>query len=176
MNDLNIADYKTAVCPECGKTFFLASRHSLTNGRGVPVCSCHCSTAAWKREEARRQERRKRAEARRKRDAERKREKYLQRKQAEWEAQKAEAVKTPEKSKPAKDPKPRKKSKPHGNSKAVDVYTKDGTFVKRFPSLHAAAENLRYSHSWIGKICRGEAELPGEYTLKYAENSKEAKA
>ena len=40
-------------CPECGKLFPAYPDHALHNEYGDDVCSPHCSTAAWKREQAR---------------------------------------------------------------------------------------------------------------------------
>lgn len=143
---MNTDYYRTAVCPECGKVFPLTAEHALTNGKKVPVCSCHCSTAAWKREEAERLERRKRARE--------KRRAYEQHRRELLKAQQGAEI------------------KPHGNGKPVDVYTKEGVFVKRYPSSVAAAKATSYSDSWIRRVCSGGAELPGDYTYRYA-NSKE---
>lgn len=140
--------YSEAVCPECGKVFPITPEYALTNGRGAPVCSPHCSTAAWKREEARLQEMREQSEKLRRAYEQRKRERRLERMKAQIEAT----------------------GKAPGKGKVVDLYTKEGEFVKRYPSYVAASLDTGYSPSWIGKVCRGLVELHGDYTFKYPKN------
>jgi hypothetical protein len=58
------------ICPVCGKGFPKYPEHSLTNGKGAAVCSCHCSTAAYqKSEEKKRQKELRRLDRERKKQS-----------------------------------------------------------------------------------------------------------
>lgn len=56
-----------------------------------------------------------------------------------------------------------------GNSKKIDMYTKDGEFIRSFPSAHCAEVELGISHSHISQCCNGRRETSGGYKWKFAQ-------
>lgn len=54
-------------------------------------------------------------------------------------------------------------------AKPVNQYTKDGTFIKRFPSCKIAAEETGTSRSGVTACAKGDQETSGGYVWRYAE-------
>ena len=60
-----------------------------------------------------------------------------------------------------------KQSKKGINSIAVLQYSKDGTFIKEFPSIKAAEEDLNIEHSNISACAKGKRKTAGGFIWKY---------
>ncbi len=133
-------------CPICKKVFYPSSQHSLTDGRGNLVCSCHCSSVAYER---RQKKKRIKDEYEEHCDNQRKyQEKYRKKKSGE-------------------------KRKPR-YMKPVNVIKKaDGSIMARHPSVRAASEATGISTTMISQVCRGEAQMRGDYTFAYAEQQQQ---
>lgn len=55
------------------------------------------------------------------------------------------------------------------SARAVEQYTMDGTFVKRYPYAKLAAQENKADLSSLIKVCRGKAKSCGGFVWKYAE-------
>lgn len=55
-----------------------------------------------------------------------------------------------------------------GNSKAIKMFTKDGSFVKLFRAARDAEEELGISHSHISQCCHGIRQTAGGYQWQFA--------
>lgn len=56
-----------------------------------------------------------------------------------------------------------------GNSKAVDMFTKDGKYVRSFRGAHDAEVECGVSHSHISQCCNGHRMSAGGYVWKFAQ-------
>lgn len=58
-------------------------------------------------------------------------------------------------------------TKTNSSAKRVAQYTKDGEFIKEFPSARSAAQALNLDSSTISKVCRGQNKTHGGFIFKY---------
>lgn len=58
-----------------------------------------------------------------------------------------------------------------GNSKPIEMYTKDGEFIKRFKSARDAEVELGISHSHISQCCHNQRATTGGYVWKFAQSA-----
>lgn len=58
-----------------------------------------------------------------------------------------------------------------GNSKAIEMFSKDGEFLKRFNSAHEAEEELGIHHSHISQCCHGTRMTTGGYKWRFAQSA-----
>lgn len=56
-------------------------------------------------------------------------------------------------------------------SKKVLQYTKDGKFIKEYPSCQEAGRQLGFGHGLIARVCRGEAYLTHGYHFEYGDDN-----
>lgn len=56
-----------------------------------------------------------------------------------------------------------------GNSKKIDMYTKDGVYLRSFRSARDAEVELGISHSHISQCCNGQRNSTGGYAWKFAQ-------
>jgi hypothetical protein len=131
-------------CPVCGKMFWAASMHSLTDGNGNLVCSCHCSTAAYEQRKQKKEERRKRLEQK---QDDREREEALQWYYAHKGKKLSPGMRTPS---------------------PVEMIKKTGEVMKRYPTMGEASKDTGFSINYISRVCRGLSVTKGDYTFKYA--------
>ena len=63
-------------------------------------------------------------------------------------------------------------SKKHLNrkdeSKSVKQYTKDGVFIREYPSMHEVKRQTGYDFSFISRCCRGRTKSAYGYIWRYA--------
>lgn len=64
----------------------------------------------------------------------------------------------------------------NGGSKAVNQYTLDGKFVKKFDCVGDAAKSVNKSHTNISNVCRGVQKTAGGYIWRYAKKEKVQKS
>ena len=57
-----------------------------------------------------------------------------------------------------------------GNSKQIDMYTRDGEFIRSFPSARCAEDELGISHSHISQCCHGSRNTAGGYGWKFTQS------
>lgn len=58
-----------------------------------------------------------------------------------------------------------------GNSKAIDMYTIDGVFIRSFKSAHDAETELNINHSHISQCCHNKRKTTGGYVWKFAQSA-----
>ena len=58
-----------------------------------------------------------------------------------------------------------------GNSKPIEMYSKNGEFIKRFNSATEAELELGISHSHISQCCHNKRETTGGYVWKFAQSA-----
>lgn len=130
-------------CPICKKAFYPSSQHSLTDGNGNLVCSCKCSSVAYDRKHGKKKKRIKDEYEEHLREQQ----KYQEKKQRKASGEKR---------------KPR-------YTKPVNIIKKsDGSIMARHPSVRATSEATGISTTMISQVCRGEAQMRGDYTFEYA--------
>lgn len=65
-----------------------------------------------------------------------------------------------------------KKVRGHGNAKIVQQYTKEGVFVKEYPSCRAASDDTGIQIMSISNAARGKYKTGGNFVWKYKEREK----
>lgn len=58
-----------------------------------------------------------------------------------------------------------------GNSKRIDMYSKDGEYIRSFKSASDAEETMNINHSHISQCCHGKRKTTGGYIWKFAQST-----
>lgn len=56
----------------------------------------------------------------------------------------------------------------NGNSKQINMSTKDGVFLRSFRAAKGAEEELGVSHTHISQCCHGTSRTAGRYLWQFA--------